>query len=100
MKLRVQESSITLRLSPEEIQSLAVSRSLCQKSVLPGGQLDIRVDASDTEDMAFHYQEGCFAFSIPSVDLESWANTSKMGYRRNYGDLLVVIEKDLPRRRK
>lgn len=99
MKLRIQESSIVLRLLPEEIEKLN-SVPLSQKTTFPGGELKIHVEAQSISDMEFQYENQVYSFRIPKDEIASWASSNKIGFRHNYDDLMVVVEKDLPRRKK
>lgn len=99
MKLRIQESSIVLRLLPQEIEALD-SGTLSQKTTFPGGELEIRVEAKPINDMEFYFEDQVYSFSIPKDEIVSWSTSNKIGFRHNYDDLMVVVEKDLPRRKK
>lgn len=99
MKLRIQESSITLRLLAVEIQKLKLAQ-LSQTTKMPGGAIHIVVEKTDTKDMEFFYKEETFHFLIPAAEIESWSSSNKIGFRHDYGDLHVVVEKDLPRKKK
>jgi len=99
MKLRVLEYNVTLRLHPEEIESLKSNQTLTQSTVMPGGQIEIIVKSEASENMSFEFKDSSFLFYIPKHELATWCSSNKIGFRQNYGELLVVVEKDLPKRK-
>ncbi len=100
MKLRIQESNITLRLLADEIEELATAKTLNQATQLPGGKVEIRVAVKEILDMEFSFENQVYSFSIPANQVENWSTTNKIGFKHNYDDLLVVVEKDLSKRKK
>ncbi len=100
MKLRIQESSVTLRLQPDEVLLLSEKRKLMQITKLPGDEISIILEVKDDEYIGMHYSQNTFTFSFPEEQLEAWSTSSKVGYSRSLNDLTLIIEKDMPRKSK
>ena len=98
MKLRIQESKITLRLSIEEVHLLSARRKINQSMNLRGGSVNIVLEVNSEEEIDLHYADGVYSFAFPERHLQEWRESNKVGYHRNLGDIDLTIEKDLPKR--
>ena len=100
MKLRIQETDITLRLLPEEVASLAQQKRLIQITQLADHQLHIEIKLQEINQIELKHRGQVFSFLFPENLIEEWSTTNKVGYRRHDGEVLLVIEKDMPPKRK
>ncbi|MEQ8879976.1 MAG: hypothetical protein RLQ12_10110 [Cyclobacteriaceae bacterium] len=100
MKLRVHECGITLRLQPEEIVTLFDKNKLVQRIEISNKSLEIVIEIQEVAEIDIIYSENGFLFIFPSQRLNEWGTTSKVGYIREYKTFSLVIEKDMPRKRK
>jgi len=100
MKLRIQPDSLTLRLSPEELQTFSENGLLSQTTRLSIGEVRVRLQAESCEQIEASFEEGAFTFSLPERHLTKWLNSSKIGYSSELDETTITIEKDLPRKKK
>jgi hypothetical protein len=100
MKLRLLDSSVTLRLQPEEIHVLADQGIVTQVTRIGDATIKIELILGEIEEVSLSYSTSSFSFGFPKAELEHWLTTEKVGYSAMQNQLKVTIEKDLPRRKK
>ncbi|WP_421764698.1 DUF7009 family protein [Ekhidna sp.] len=99
MKLRINHSSIRIRLGKQDIQELKEQRQVKNELLFPGGQkliYQLEIGAS------FHasLDTNCLILTIPSDESDDWLNSEKLAIetklsRKGKGELVLLIEKDL-----
>ncbi len=98
MKLRIQEKKITLRLEQNEVLQFIEKSRLVQSVKLPGGTLELILEAKDVKEIDLNYAHNTYSFTFPEDQLEAWNGPNKIGYHRSLDEIDLTIEKDLPRR--
>ncbi|WP_420316129.1 DUF7009 family protein [Ekhidna sp.] len=99
MKLRINQSSIRIRLGKQDIQELKEQRQVKNELLFPGGQkliYQLEIGAS------FHasFDKKRLNVTIPEKESNNWLNSDKLAIetklsRKGKGELVLFIEKDL-----
>ncbi|MEP0987569.1 hypothetical protein [Ekhidna sp.] len=99
MKLRINHSSIRIRLGKSDIQELREQRKVKNELLFPGGKkLVYKLEIGES----FHasLDTNCLIVTIPEDESDAWLNSEKLAIEtkleRNEGDeLILLVEKDL-----
>lgn len=101
MKLRLESDSITIRLSPTEIDALNHEKSIkeCIK-ISAHNTFEFRINVvDDMENSHVHFGKQSLSINMPSNKIERWLNSNQVGIREmvsiESGELLLVVEEDL-----
>lgn len=93
MKLRINENSIRLRLTPEEVGSLSKGEKVSSFVELLNGQFSYELIAGDA--WGAETAGSSIYISIPQTKVLGWAENSKVGFEQRFENgLLLLIEKD------
>lgn len=96
MKLRIQGSSLRLRLTRPEVERLRdggeVSETIAFRS---GGALTYRLQKlAGADEARADLALGVISVSVPDTMVEHWASSDEVGIYGHDGELRIVIEKD------
>ncbi|MEQ8905261.1 hypothetical protein [Ekhidna sp.] len=99
MKLRINHSSIRIRLGKQDIQELKEHGSVRNELIFPGGEkLTYKLEIGGS----FHasLDTNHLIVTIPKDESDDWLNSEKLAIEtkleRNEGDeLILLVEKDL-----
>ena len=96
MKLRIQGSSLRLRLTRSEVASLRdkgeISETIPFRS---GGTLIYRLQQrAGTDTLQADLAHGLIAISVPTAALHPWLTSDEVGVYGQDGELRIAIEKD------
>lgn len=93
MKLRINESSIRLRLTPEEVERVSKGEKVSSFVELLNGRFGYELISGDTWSVETAGSNICI--SIPQSEVLDWAGNSKVGFEQRFENgLLLLIEKD------
>lgn len=101
MKLRIQDSSIRIRLSGDEVHVLAETGRVDDRLVFdPDESLIYAVELHDDEEIAVMRAPGQIIVLLPRVDVEDWPYDDVVGFEavadNGAEGLTILVEKDLP----
>ncbi|SNT39476.1 hypothetical protein SAMN05421640_3745 [Ekhidna lutea] len=99
MKLRINHSSIRIRIGKQDVQELKEHGSVRNELLFPGREkLVYQLEIGES----FHasLDTNCLIVTIPKDESDAWLNAEKLAIEtklgRNEGDeLILLIEKDL-----
>ena len=100
MKLRIQGSSIRLRLKQAEVTALGRDGRVTDHTELPGGlRFSYLLEPADVQAVAVEWQERELRVRIPRPAAEEWVGSEQVGIEASIAtqgsdDLRVLIEKD------
>ena len=96
MKLRIQGSSLRLRLTRSEVDRLYEGGEVSETIDFPSGSaLTYRLQQSSGADAAqADLVHGLISVSVPSTMVERWAGSDEVGIYGRDGELRIAIEKD------
>ncbi len=100
MKLRLQDDSLRLRLSRDDLRRLAVAGVVeGAVHVGPGSSLVYRLQAADTLHLGAEVEANTVTVRVPHAWLVGWADDERVGFdgTQDAGDgrtLTVLVEKD------
>ena len=107
MKLRFEPNTIKFRLTSNEINFLKQNKSLKQEVSLPGNDIFSYqiLEVGEEIELALEVLKNSIKASISSQSLNDWIKSDKVGlskefYLKDDKKFTLVIEKDLPRRKK
>jgi hypothetical protein len=107
MKLRLEENSLRLRLSEDEVQHFAATGQVAYTIVFgpaPGQTLRYSLErlpeAALTTAVQVRYEAGILAVEIPATIAHNWADTENIGFKAQVlvaegQELRILVEKDL-----
>lgn len=107
MKLRLQSSSVRLRLSDPEVRKLASDGRLSESVQFGGdgsGPMTYEILASEeAREVSAAFRGGRLTVSVPRASLEDWAASGDIALSSEAAgredEFRIIIEKDLARRR-
>jgi hypothetical protein len=107
MKLRLEENSLRLRVSENEVQQFAATGQLAYTIVFgpaPGQTLRYSLerlpDAAPATVVQVRYDAGALAVEVPAAIARNWTDTENIGFKAQVlvaegQELRIVVEKDL-----
>jgi hypothetical protein len=101
MKLRIQGSSIRIRLSEDEVHVLAETGRVEDQLIFdPEESFTYAVEVHDDEEIAVLRGPGQIAVLLPKSDVEDWPYDDVVGFEavadNGAEGLTILVEKDLP----
>lgn len=107
MKLRFEPNTIKFRLTSNEINFLKQNKSLKQEISLPGNEsISYQIlEVGENCELALEILKNSITATISSQSLNDWITSEKVGLSKEFHlkddkKFTLVIEKDLPRRKK
>ncbi len=94
MKLLLEESSLTLKLSNEDLISLRDKGLIQQETRFLSSDFVLFVDVQQIKDLQADYDEDGLQLSIPAAFLEQLKSSLKLGFKSKFRNLTITIEKD------
>ena len=106
MKLRIEKSSVKVRLSEAEIDLFVSNGALTETVKVTENnqfQYTIRVD-SNGDKCGVLFESSGVTLTIPETRVEKWSNSSQIGIKEtivtdNGGEIVLTLEQDLPPRK-
>jgi hypothetical protein len=102
MKLRIENDTLRLRLSEDEVHTFAhTGRVAATIHFGPGQQLTYALErSSDAGEVQVRYQPGALTVVVPAALAAAWASTDQNGFAQQLtlaqGQALrILVEKDL-----
>ena len=107
MKLRLEENSLRLRLSDDEVQQFARTGHVAYTIAFgpaPGQTLHYALEklpaSAETKTVQVRYQAGALAVEVPATLAQEWTDTEKNGFSAKTviaegRELRILVEKDL-----
>ena len=107
MKLRLEENSLRLRLSAEEVQQFAVTGRVAYTIAFgptTGQKLNYALERLPDTDVAtamqVRYEAGALAVEVPAAVARNWTDTENIGFNGQVlvaegQKLRILVEKDL-----
>lgn len=93
MKLRINENSIRLRLTPDEVEKVSKGEKVSSLVELLNGQFCYELRAGSV--WSAETAGPSIYISIPQTEVLDWAENSKVGFEQRFENgLLLLIEKD------
>ncbi|MFY0685912.1 MAG: hypothetical protein JXQ90_02040 [Cyclobacteriaceae bacterium] len=99
MKLRIKQKSLALRLEGTELETLMEQGEVIQKLWLGPAPTSIRLSLANGPINVTH-RDGNFNFQISKENVETLIDTSKIGFLEEKESFSLIIEKDIPKKRK
>lgn len=95
MKLRIQDSSLRLRLTRKEVATFAATGRVAAETHFPSGQqLTYALEVSRSEErLAAIFEDSSITVRVPEVLVGEWAHTDKVGLEEHSG-MTILVEKD------
>jgi hypothetical protein len=109
MKLRLEENSLRLRLSEDEVRQFAATGRVAQALAFgsgPGQALSYALErlpeASPAPAVQVRYEAGALVIEVPAHVARNWTDTENIGFRSQIlaadgQELRIVVERDLDR---
>ncbi len=101
MKLRLDDHSVRLRLSREEVAALEESNQVSLSTHFsPGAVLHVRLQAADVKCIGARLDEHGISIDLPKAFVYGWGEDERVGFEEvqptgSGMPLRIVIEKDL-----
>ncbi|GGG38566.1 DUF7009 family protein [Hymenobacter glacieicola] len=103
MKLRIEDNSLRLRLSAEEVQQFADAGRVAAVVPLgptPDESLTYALERAETEELRVTYGAGALTVKVPATLASHWTTTDQNGFSATLmvaedQPLKILIEKDL-----
>jgi hypothetical protein len=107
MKLRLEENSLRLRLSEEEVRHFAATGQVAYTIAFgpaPGQTLRYSLErlpaAAPTTAVQVRYEAGALAIEVPAAIAHNWTTTENIGFKAHVlvaegQELRILVEKDL-----
>lgn len=107
MKLRLEENSLRLRLSEDEVRHFAATGQVAYTIVFgPGPGQTLRYslerlsEAASTSTVQVRYEAGSLAVEVPATLARNWTDTENIGFKGQVlvaegQELRILVEKDL-----
>jgi hypothetical protein len=99
MKIRIQDDQVTLRITTNEIDELSQKGIIRSVTRFPNKTLYTYLETVDIPEPSVDFNDEGLIFLFPEEEIEKWSASHKVGYRSSVSDILLVIEKDLPKRK-
>jgi len=106
MKLRLEKSKITIRLSTSEIADFSASKNIEEKVIISdNNHFTFALKICDSCHKLFaEFKDGGLVLHVPTDDADQWLNSKRIGIHEttltNDGDnIKLIVEEDLPRRK-
>lgn len=95
MKLRIQDSSLRLRLTRKEVAAFAATGRVAAETHFPSGRrLTYALEASRSEKrLAATFEDGHITVRVPEELVGPWVHTDKVGLEEHAG-MSILVEKD------
>lgn len=95
MKLRIQNSSLRLRLTRKEVAAFAATGRVAAETHFPSGQrLTYALEISNSEErLAATFDDGHIIVCVPKHLAGEWAHTDRVGLEEHAG-MTILVEKD------
>ena len=95
MKLRIQDSSLRLRLTRKEVAVFAATGRVAAETHFPSGErLTYALEVSRSgERLAATFEDGRITVCVPEELVSEWAHTDKVGLEEDSG-MIILVEKD------
>ena len=99
MKLRIDGSSVRIRVKKSEVQRFAESGTVSECLVFPGGRaLTFVLQAADVQEPTVAFDGDRLHIDLPRIVATRWATSDDVGiYARESAGLGLVVEKDFRR---
>ncbi len=98
MKLRIRENTIRLRLKRGEVDRIACSLCVVERTILPDSVFTYRLDVVEGDVLSASFSDGALAIRFPRESAVRWATTDQVSFLAEQetavGTLQVLIEKD------
>ncbi|UPL48906.1 DUF7009 family protein [Hymenobacter sublimis] len=103
MKLRIEDNSLRLRLSEEEVQQFASSGRVAAVVSLgpaPEESLTYALERAESEELRVSYGAGALTVKVPAALAAHWTTTDQNGFSATLmvaedQPLKILVEKDL-----
>jgi hypothetical protein len=95
MKLRVRHNFLRLRLTQGEVTQLRDTGRV-QETIefAPDQNLTYRIEATSDNEVRAQFQDGVVSVTIPTIPLNTWANSQQIGIEAQQDTLSIAVEKD------
>ena len=98
MKLRMNESSVRLRLRRSEVEQFAREASIESATPFPDGRtLRVRLIAADVNGPLVSFTGEVLEVSVPKAASVEWTSSAKVEIFGRHGSLEILVEKDFRR---
>lgn len=93
MKLRINQNSVRLRLTPEEVDTLTSEGTIVSSCLLLNASLEYVLQTADQ--WSAEISGSRIKISIPETEVRGWHENDKVGFEHHFENgLLLLIEKD------
>ena len=106
MKLRLEKSKITIRLSPSEMELFSSSKFIEEKLIISdNNEFSFALSSNESPDMmTAQFKNGALLVNIPAQKVEKWINSSQVGLKETIksesgSEIQLTLEEDLPPRK-
>ena len=97
MKIRMNETSIRLRLRRSEVERFRSTGGVAASIPLPERQLHYRLIRGDVPQPVARYRHDALEVVVPAAEGDDWAAGSPVGIYGKSGALDILVEKDFRR---
>ncbi len=98
MKVRMDDSSVRLRLAKSEVDQFAESGMVETVLPFPGQELKWSLIKADTKELSCTLESNVIKVLVPHSTAEQWTQTERVGFRGQVetesGALGILVEKD------
>ena len=96
MKLRLEATTLRLRLAEAEVAAFAATGQVVETVRFgPGQALRYALQRADTPTVAVRYAPGHITVLVPPALADAWTGTAQIGFAETIGPLRILVEKDL-----
>ena len=106
MKLRLEKTKITIRLSPSEMELFSSSKFIEEKLIISdNNEFAFALSSSDSPDtMTAQFNNRALSVHIPTQKVEKWINSGQVGLKETIksdsgSEIQLTLEEDLPPRK-
>ena len=94
MKLRIRGSSIRLRLTKSEVDTLRDGGKVEETTPLHPSPLVYVIERAEASRVSVSFQGGRLSVSVPAAVLRDFCETDRVGFEETHDGVRVLVEKD------
>jgi hypothetical protein len=94
MKLRIKRNSLRYRLTKSDVASLETDGFVRDQVTFIDDELVYVLQSTADEQISADFKNNIITMYIPKIMITQFANTDKVGFANNDGELQLLIEKD------
>jgi len=94
MKLRIKGNSLRYRLTRSEVERFCSSGYFEESIYFGSTSLTYALEQNSAEKLSASFDNNKITLFMPAVMANEWANTARVGFENNEGEIYLLVEKD------